>query len=148
MKKNSKFVHHSEYVQLNNVLFTHTDIFNVIDSFYQKVERDPILSVPFQSVADWPEHIERMTQFWWIRFGGKPYMFSYYNPVPKHFFAGFNPHFLSHWLHLFHQTLDERLDLKKAQVWKIISIQMGKGLLVRNEHFRKEYESEEFRQDD
>lgn len=132
-------------VQVNGIVFSHKDISKVVDAFYRKVEHDSILKVPFRSVHDWPEHIKRLTHFWWIRFGGKPYMFSHYNPVTKHYFAGFNQEFLSHWLKLFHQTLNEKLSPQQAMIWKTISEQMGRGLSIRNEHFKKEYENERFK---
>lgn len=138
----------SSTVQVNDVVFSHKDISTVVNAFYQKVEHDPILKVPFQSVHDWPDHIKRLAHFWWIRFGGKPYMFSHYNPVTKHYFAGFNQTFLKHWLKLFHQTLNEKLSPQQAMTWKTISEHMGKGLSARNEYFKKEYEREQRKQND
>lgn len=126
-------------IKVSNVVFTHQDFFAVIDTFYKKVAVDPMLKVPFSSVHDWPEHIERLTHFWWIRFGGEPYMFTFYNPIEKHFFAGFNPEFLKHWLHLFHETLNEHLNPDQVRLWKTISERMGESLNERNEMYKKMY---------
>lgn len=128
------------FVDINGVGINHEKIFNVVNSFYQKVEKDNLLKIPFQSVHDWPEHIERLTHFWWLRFGGKPYMFSHYNPVTKHYFAGFNKTLLEHWLHLFHKTLDEELTPEQAASWKEVSQQMGKALNFRNDIYKKQHE--------
>lgn len=124
------------FVTVSGVRYYHSEVFLVVDTFYKSVSTHPSLKVPFKSVYDWPEHIERMTQFWWIRFGGRPYMFSQYNPVLKHYYAGFNKKYLSEWLELFHQTLDIKLTTKQASMWKNLSKQMGIGLLARNEMIR------------
>lgn len=142
MDKNN--YHGSDYsVIVNGVSYTHDDISFVVDDFYTRIQNDAILSVPFKSVADWPEHIERLTHFWWVRFGGKPYLFNYYNPVAKHFFAGFNRDLLQRWLVLFHETLKNRLTGDQADLWKAISERMGEALAAKNELFRREYESQQ-----
>lgn len=128
-------------VKVNGVEFTHDDLFRVVDKFYARIRLDPVLSVPFKSVADWPEHIERLTHFWWIRFGGDPYLFSHYNPVAKHFFAGFNRELLTRWLSLFHETLWSQLNENQANLWQVISERMGEALAGKNDSFRREYES-------
>lgn len=123
-------------VLVNGITFSHRDINKVVDSFYLKIQHDEILKIPFQSVHDWPEHIERLTHFWWIKFGGKPYMFNEYNPVLKHFFAGFNEALLTRWLSIFQATLAEHLTHAQCVLWTNISDQMGRGLLMKNEIFR------------
>ncbi len=128
----------TETLSINNVEFSHADIFNVVDTFYALVPQDPDLKTPFQSVHDWPEHIDRLTHFWWTRFGGEAYMFAEYNPVGKHYYAGFTPELLKIWLGLFHKVLNEKLKPEQAQLWKLISEQMGKGLSAKNE-MMKEY---------
>lgn len=132
----------SEEVFVNGVSFTHGEMFVVVDDFYTRVQSDPLLKVPFQSVHDWPEHIERITHFWWARFGGKPYMFTEYNPVVKHFFAGFNATFLARWLELFHETLQRHLNQDQVNLWTMITQRMGQGLSMKNEYFRQHYERE------
>ena len=78
----------NETVNVSGVLFSHNDLFCVVDDFYTRIQNDPILQVPFKSVENWPEHIQRLTHFWWVRFGGNPYLYVSYNPVEKHFAAG------------------------------------------------------------
>lgn len=125
------------FIRVSDVVFSHSDIHSVVDTFYRRVATDPILQIPFQSVHDWPEHIERLTHFWWIKFGGEHYMLSNYNPVLKHYYAGFNDQFLKHWLMLFHQVLDEKLDPHQASLWKMISEKMGHGLSLKNEMIKQ-----------
>lgn len=122
---------------VNGVAFTFDDIYRVIDEFYRRVQQDEDLKVPFQSVHDWPEHIDRLTHFWWTRFGGQPYLFTFYNPVAKHYHAGFNAFLLAKWLGLFHQTLSEKLNADQAQLWGLVAEKMGQGLSMKNELYKE-----------
>jgi hemoglobin len=127
-------------VTVNGIHLTHQDIYNVVNDFYTRVPLDPLLKVPFGSVADWPEHIDRLTQFWWTRFGGRSYMFSEYNPALKHFFAGFNRELLTRWLAIFHDTLEKHLTTEQAALWKGVSERMGEGLAIKNDYLKAEFE--------
>jgi hemoglobin len=130
----------NEFIDVNGVLFSNMDIFTVINDFYGRIQTDPILQVPFKSVEDWPEHIKNITHFWWVKFGGRAYMFNQYNPVPKHFFAGFNRDLLSRWLFIFHQTLKTHLSQEQVTLWAMISTRMGEGLAVKNDHYKLMYD--------
>ncbi len=130
-----------EILNVNGVSFSHGDIFHVVNDFYTRIQNDPVLQVPFKSVGDWPEHIQRLTHFWWIRFGGKPYLPGPYNPVLKHFFAGFNQELLSRWLSIFHETLQTHLTPEQVTLWKLVSERMGEALSMKNELFKRDYES-------
>lgn len=138
--KNPNTPSDSESILVNKVLFTHKDIYSVVDDFYTRIQLDPLLQIPFRSVEDWPEHIERLTHFWWIRFGGKPYLFSEYNPVAKHFFAGFNQELLTRWLALFNDTLKSHLNVDQIRIWKLVSEKIGESLSLKNEAFKADYE--------
>lgn len=127
-------------VSINGVSYSHQDIFVVIDDFYTRIQADAVLQVPFQSVHDWPEHIERLTHFWWIRFGGEPYLFGYYNPVAKHFFAGFNRELLARWLGIFHETLKTHLTEEQTRLWTLVSERMGEALAIKNDYFAQEHQ--------
>lgn len=135
--RNDKFK--DSQLLVEGVPFNHQDLFVVVDDFYSRVQEDPELKIPFQSVGDWPEHIDRLTHFWWIRFGGQPYMLNQYNPALKHFFSGFNEALLKRWLWLFHQTLDDHLSQEQANLWKQISERMGKALLQKNEFLKSRF---------
>jgi hemoglobin len=130
----------SDFVELVAVRLTFQDIHQVVDRFYTQVQHDSLLSVPFQSVQDWPTHIERITHFWWTRFGGTPYKSVQYNPVLKHFEAGFNEAFLKRWLDLFGATLESVLQPEQVQIWKSISQRMGHALSQKNEFMKAQIE--------
>lgn len=122
----------------NGVRFEFDDIYRVVDRFYRQVAEDELLKVPFKSVHDWPEHIDRLTNFWWMKFGGQPYLFAQYNPVGKHYFAGFNQELLARWLQLFHSVVDHELKPEQAALWKLVSQRMGHALTIKNELFTEE----------
>jgi hemoglobin len=131
-----------EQITLNRIPFSHADIRRVVDGFYRRVELDPVLAVPFRSVENWPAHIQHMTHFWWIRFGGRAYLETSYNPVEKHSTAGFNLAFLSRWLTIFQDTLESTLNPEQAHLWGIVAERIGQSLSMKNDYYRREYENE------
>lgn len=134
--------HPNDQVALQDVTLTHEEIHKVIDDFYTAVAQDPLLRMPFQTVKDWPHHIEHMTHFWWMRLGGRSYQPTVYNPVMKHFAAGFNSTFLERWLSLFEETLRRDLRTEQADLWIAVAQRMGQGLLFRNDLYRSQHEHE------
>lgn len=121
--------HYSRFMQK----LSWDDIHRVVDSFYQKIARDPVLKHPFKPVEDWPLHIKGLTHFWWIRFGGVPYLDLRYDPVGKHYLAGFNSHFLERWLDIFQETLQKELTKEQAEFWYSMASSMGQALSRNNE---------------
>jgi hemoglobin len=122
-----------DVLEVGGTRLSFKDIRSVVESFYTDVAKHEILKVPFSSVKDWPHHIERLTHFWWLRFGGTPYMEVQYNPVFKHLEAGFNAEFLTEWLQLFKKTLDSTLTSEQATVWLELAQRMGQALSQKNE---------------
>lgn len=129
-----------EQIVVNGVSFSHKNIFDVVDDFYTRIQHDPILQTPFQSVSDWPEHINKLTHFWWIRLGGRPYLATDYNPVLKHYLAGFNSTLLQRWLQLFHATITDHLSMEQVNLWKSLSERIGEVLTIKNDVLKNEYE--------
>lgn len=128
-----------DFLEVRSIRFTFQDIFTVVDSFYQEVAKDPLLKIPFQSVQDWPHHIDNLTHFWWTRFGGRPYLETSYNPVGKHYEAGFNDAFLERWLTLFKGILNQKLSSEQSDIWEAITISMGTALSKNNELMKQKY---------
>lgn len=122
-----------ESVVLHGVNYTHGEICRVIEVFYGRVQKDRLLHVPFQSVQEWPHHIQRIVHFWWVRMGGKPYLNGLYNPGLKHFEAGFNREFLARWLEVFHESLRVHLNPKQVELWQSIAERMGEALSLKND---------------
>lgn len=120
-------------VVVNKVTFTWINLFTVVDAFYKKVAINRHLRGPFNVVEDWPEHIERLTHFWWIRFGGKPYMDTSYNPIQKHFETGFSEELLEVWTNLFQETVSSILVQEQTDIWMMFVKGIGKALNYNNE---------------
>ena len=90
------------------------DIKLLVDSFYEKVNADGLLSPIFNDLAqvDWQEHLPTMYKFWGallLRAGtyeGQPW--------PKHAVLPVNKAHFSRWLALFKETVDEHFAGPKA----------------------------------
>lgn len=123
----------AEQLNVFEVSFSHQDIERVVEDFYTQVSVDELLKVPFGSVEDWPEHIEKLTHFWWLRFGGKPYLPYRYNPPQKHFERGFTRPLLKRWLALFKATMEKHLLPEQVELWSDMAERMGQSLAHRNE---------------
>ena len=86
---------------------TEADIKLLVDTFYEKVNGDPLLSPVFNDVArvHWPDHLPRMYDFWsglllhTSRYRGRP--FQKHIPLPID-----DAHF-GRWQELFLRTVDE-----------------------------------------
>lgn len=93
---------------------TEADIKSLVDSFYQKVNADELLSPIFNGVArvDWAEHLPTMYRFW----GSLLLRHNTYQgqPWPKHAPLPVNAAHFSRWLSLFKQTVDEQFAGPKA----------------------------------
>lgn len=122
-----------QWLELRSIRFTHGEINSVVEDFYRQVATDPQLSVPFSSVKDWPHHIERLTHFWWTRFGGAAYLEASYDPIGKHFETGFTRELLERWLTLFQSTVTALLRPEQAEIWVELTKNMGQALARHND---------------
>jgi hemoglobin len=133
----------SDQLLLKGIVFTHGDISRAVEEFYRRVPMDEALQIPFLAVESWPCHIERLTHFWWTRFGGTPYRADQYDPVGGHFATGFNRALLSRWLTLFQEVLESRLRPEQAELWCIVAERMGNSLAFQNELLVREHRREQ-----
>ena len=83
----------------------------LVDRFYAKVREDAVLGPVFNgAIADWPEHLEKLTAFWSSvmltsgRYKGNPMMAHL-----KHV-AAIRPAMFDRWLELWRETARETLD--------------------------------------
>ncbi len=108
---------------------------SVVQSFYAKVRRDPLLGPIFnEAVADWPEHIDRLCAFWSSltlmtgRYKGEPFEVHLKLPPlgPTHFRT---------WLGLFEETLGELCTPDQAEVFRVrakrVAESLNLGLAIR-----------------
>ena len=107
----------------------------VVETFYGRVRRDPMLGPIFNSaVADWPEHLRRLTDFWSSltlmsgRYKGNP--FEAHLPLPR-----LNDEHFATWLRLFDQTLRELCTPEQAEVFRLragrVAESLNMGLAIR-----------------
>lgn len=141
MNQKAEFPDKNDYVEVHSIKFTHEDIYNVVKKFYSLVEVDDYLHGPFSVVDDWPYHIDKLTHFWWFRFGGRPYMDVHYSPIEKHFETGFSERLLEIWLNLFKDVLDGTLTKPQAELWYTFAQGIG-AALNRNNDFMKQHMKE------
>lgn len=88
-------------------ILTEADVKTLVDTFYDKVNADPLLAPVFNDFAhtNWAAHLPKMYDFWsgillhTSRYQGRPFL--KHIPLP---IAG--PHF-ERWLALFFLTVDE-----------------------------------------
>lgn len=137
MKNTIHFPDKNECLDVHSVKFSFQDINNVVNLFYSRVQIDDHLHGPFGVVDDWPYHIDKLTHFWWFRFGGRPYMDVQYNPVEKHFETGFSGPLLEVWLNLFKDVLDETLTPEQSQLWYQFAVGIGANLNRNNEYMKQ-----------
>lgn len=95
------------------------DIIQLIDLFYNKVNKDDILSPYFNDAAkvDWKTHLPRMYDFWeTVLFAKSAYQG---NPMAKHKLVdaimALTPEAFERWLILFHGTLEELFEGTMAE---------------------------------
>ena len=87
------------------------DIVLLVNSFYEKVKNDNLLSPLFAQV-DWPNHLPVMYNFWSSMLLGDQSYRS--NPFQKHMGLAIGAEHFARWLELFHHTVDENFTGEKA----------------------------------
>jgi len=90
---------------------TRTNVELLVNTFYDKVNKDPLLAPVFAHV-DWPEHLPGMYKFWSSMLLGEQ---SYQgNPFQKHMNLKIGTQHFSRWVELFLETVDEHFTGEKA----------------------------------
>lgn len=88
-------------------LQTEADIKLLVDTFYERVNQDELLSPVFNEVAqvNWPQHLLVMYAFWSsVLFGSMGYKGR---PFPKHMRLPLTQEHFNRWLLLFTQAVDD-----------------------------------------
>ncbi|MFY8037576.1 MAG: group III truncated hemoglobin [Cyclobacteriaceae bacterium] len=92
-------------------VITRPDIELLVNSFYERVRRDELLSPLFNHV-DWPTHLPVMYNFWSsLLLGDQSYQGS---PFQKHLPLAIDATHFQQWLSLFTQTVDAHFTGAKA----------------------------------
>ena len=92
------------------------DVKILVDEFYQKVRKDPIIGGVFASrISDdaWPIHLERMYSFWnTVLFGEADYRG---NPFSKHRDLPIQDIHFERWINLLEETIAAHFEGEKAE---------------------------------
>lgn len=107
-----------------NALLNEESIAVLVDTFYDRVREDDLIGPVFNRVvADWPEHLAKLKDFWSSvilgtgRFKGNPMMAHL--PIPE-----MDKDHLVRWLTLWQQTTFEIFEPEVAEVF------LGKAIMV------------------
>ena len=113
------------------------DIKLLVDSFYDKVRKDKLLSPIFNSVIqdNWPRHLEKMYTFWQTvllkehTYFGSPFLPHAKLPVEQEHFTK--------WMELFYKTIDEQFTGEKANEAKWRAEKMAEMFLSKIQYYRQ-----------
>ena len=106
---------------------TETDIAMLVDRFYEKVRRDPMLGAVFNpAVDDWDEHKQLLTSFWSsVVLGTRSYRG---NPMAAHRPHDIRSEHFEHWLAMWRETAVEVLGGDRAAVFIEAATRIGYSL--------------------
>lgn len=112
------------------------DIKLMVDDFYEKIEKNPLLKDIFNDIIQdrWPEHLETMYKFWQTvlleqhTYNGRPFIPHVNLPVEKEHF--------DEWLRLFNETIDQHFKGKKADRAKWQANRMAEMFLSKILYYR------------
>jgi len=107
-----------------NDITTEADVQVMVNSFYEKVNNDPLLSAIFNDFAqvDWDTHLPTMYDFWsTLIFGKKGYKG---NPFAAHIPLPVEPQHFERWISLFEENMDAHFSGQVAEhtKWRARSI--------------------------
>jgi len=118
---------------MKNDIVNRKDVELLVNTFYEKVKVDKVISHIFNDVAevDWATHLPRMYSFWASLLLGE-HSFSG-NPMKKHIelsnLTAMTEAEFSEWLLLFFQTTDELFEGEKAEEAKSRAVNIARLML-------------------
>lgn len=97
---------------------TEEDIKTMVDTFYEKVNNDELLSPIFNDFAevDWPHHLPKMYKFWNSLILGIPGYKG--QPFPMHARLPIVQDHFNRWVELFVKNIDENFTGQNAEIAK------------------------------
>lgn len=110
----------------------------VVDDFYDRIQHHPTLAGPFRIIRDWPAHKAKMTHFWWLSLGGRPYLDYRYAVMPKHAAVGVTAAQVDAWLALFDSVVRAHVTTPEwAEKWLFRARRMGDSLRLVEAYYRR-----------
>jgi hemoglobin len=101
---------------------TKADILLLVDTFYGRVLKDPLLAPHFAHI-NFEEHKPKMISFWSFALLNEPGYTT--NVFDKHRDLKIDKSHFDRWLELFHQTIDELFEGEKANDAKLRASSIG-----------------------
>lgn len=112
-------------------------IATLVDTFYNRVREDDLIGPVFNRVvADWPEHLAKLKDFWSAvmlgtgRFKGNPMMA--HMPIPE-----MDKDHLVRWLTLWQQTIFEIFEPEVAEIFLGKAIMVGERFVMASTQMRE-----------
>ena len=98
-------------------IVTTDQIKTLVDKFYEKVNKDDLLSPVFNDEAkvNWPEHLPKMYKFWGTQLIGTGDYIG--RPFPPHAELHIGREHFERWIKLFFETVDENFAGKIARLF-------------------------------
>ncbi|MCM4158307.1 group III truncated hemoglobin [Antarcticibacterium flavum] len=99
------------------------DVFALVSAFYTKVRANKEIGAFFnETIHDWPEHLEKLTDFWESnlfmvsKFKGNP--MRAHKMVDRTFDHTIEQKHFGEWLNMWYQTIDEMFEGERANIAK------------------------------
>ncbi|MEJ2344490.1 MAG: group III truncated hemoglobin [Gammaproteobacteria bacterium] len=109
----------------------------VVADFYDRVQRHPQLSQPFATVRDWAAHTAKLTHFWWVALGGRPYQGYRYDIGLTHWRVGVDDSLVEAWLAVLRATLADHLPPPLAVEWHRRARRMAVAVRAAPDFYRR-----------
>lgn len=125
----------SETRSLYERLGGHEGILKLLKPFYADVRQHLVLGPIFNAhIHDWPEHLEKITDFWALQTGGE----SRYRGgfAGAHLALGLRPEHFVHWLELWEFNATRRLPAAEAMEMVKLANELGRRLLGVTQQYR------------
>ncbi|WP_018948157.1 group III truncated hemoglobin [Thioalkalivibrio sp. ALMg11] len=99
----------------------------VIDDFYRRLSADPEIGHHFERIQDFPDHVKRIADFWYMNLGGRLEQPPTIDMVGKHAPLNLTEADLAVWMRHFKATTEDHLEPPLAAEWQ----QLADGIASR-----------------
>ena len=99
----------------------------VIDDFYRRVAADPEIGHYFERIEDFPDHVNRIADFWYMNLGGRLEHPPTIDMVGTHAPLNLTEADLAVWMHHFKTATEDHLEPPLAAEWQ----QLAEGVASR-----------------
>jgi len=121
-------------MEINNEITSINEIVVLVDSFYDKVQKDELLGPIFDKVIqdNWDQHLEKMYRFWeTVLLNNYTYHGS---PFAPHARLPISAEHFDRWLELFLATIDDHFVGEKADEAKWRAQKMAEMFQYKHKH--------------